>query len=49
MVFVIDAQVAGVSGDMLLSSHVKIGAIKSKIIDGIRSAESFCKDVKIKK
>jgi len=49
MVFVIDAQVASVSGDMLLSSLVNIGANKSKIIDGIRSAESLCKDVKIKK
>jgi len=49
MVFVIDAQVAGVSGDMLLCSLVNIGANKSKIIDGIRSAESLCKDVKIKK
>jgi len=49
MVFVIDAQVAGVSGDMLLSSLVNIGANKSKIIDGIRSTESLCKDVKIKK
>jgi len=49
MVFVIDAQVAGVSGDMLLSSLVNIGANKSKIIGGIRSAESLCKDVKIKK
>ena len=49
MVFVIDAQVAGVSGDMLLSSLVNIGANKSKIIDGIRNAESLCKDVKIKK
>jgi len=49
MVFVIDAHVAGISGDMLLSSLVNIGANKSKIIDGIRSAESLCKDVKIKK
>jgi len=49
MVFVIDAQVAGISGDMLLSSLVNIGANKSKIIDGIRSAESLCKDVKVKK
>jgi len=49
MVFVIDAQVAGISGDMLLSSLVNIGANKSKIINGIRSAESLCKDVKIKK
>jgi len=49
MVFVIDAQVAGISGDMLLCSLVNIGANKSKIIDGIRSAESLWKDVKIKK
>jgi len=49
MVFVIDSQVAGISGDMLLSSLVNIGANRSKIIDGIRSAESLCKDVKIKK
>jgi len=49
MVFVIDAQVAGVSGDMLLCSLVNIGANKSKIIDGIRSAASLCKDVKVKK
>jgi len=49
MVFVIDAQVAGVSGDMLLCSLVNIGANKSKIIDGIRSAELLCKDVKVKK
>jgi len=49
MVFVIDAQVAGISGDMLLCSLVNMGANRSKIIDGIRSAESLCKDVKIKK
>jgi len=49
MVFVIDAQVAGISGDMFLCSLVNIGANKSKIIDGIRSAESLCKGVKVKK
>jgi len=49
MVFVIDAQVAGISGDMLLCSLVNMGANRSKIIDGIRNAESLCKDVKIKK
>ena len=49
MVFVIDAQVAGISGDMLLCGLVNIGANRSKIIDGIRSAESLCKDVKVKK
>ena len=49
MVFVIDAQVAGISGDMLLSSLVNIGANKSKIIDGIHNAELLCKGVKVKK
>ena len=49
MVLVIDAQVAGVSGDMLLCGLVNIGANRSKIIDGIRIAESLCKDVKVKK
>jgi len=48
MVFVIDAQVAGVSGDMLLCSLVNIGANRSKIIDGISNAEKFCKGVKVK-
>jgi len=48
MVFVIDAQVAGVSGDMLLCSLVNIGANRSKIIDGISNAERFCKGVKVK-
>ena len=49
MVLVIDAQVAGISGDMLLCGLVNIGANRSKIIDGIRIAESLCKDVKVKK
>ena len=49
MVLVIDSQVAGVSGDMLLCGLVNIGANRSKIIDGIRCAELLCKDVKVKK
>jgi len=48
MVFIIDAQIAGVSGDMLLCSLVNIGANRSKIIDGISNAERFCKGVKVK-
>ena len=48
MVFVIDAQIAGVSGDMLLCSLVNIGANRSKIIEGISNAERFCKGVKVK-
>ena len=49
MVLVIDSQIAGISGDMLLCSLVNMGANSSKIIDGIRNAESLCKDVKVKK
>ena len=49
MVLVIDSQIAGISGDMLLCSLVNMGANRSKIIDGIRNAESLCKDVKVKK
>jgi len=49
MVLVIDSQIAGISGDMLLCSLVNMGANRSRIIDGIRNAESLCKDVKVKK
>ena len=41
MVIVIDPQIAGISGDMLLSALVNLGANKSKIIDGIKTAEKF--------
>lgn len=49
MVLVIDAQIAGISGDMLLSSLVSLGANKSKVIDGVYSVENFLKDSKIKR
>ncbi|MFZ0185175.1 MAG: nickel pincer cofactor biosynthesis protein LarC [Nitrosotalea sp.] len=49
MVLVIDAQIAGISGDMLLSSLVSIGANKSKVIDGIYSVEEYLKGSKITK
>ncbi|MDH3191522.1 MAG: nickel pincer cofactor biosynthesis protein LarC [Nitrosopumilus sp.] len=41
MVVVIDPQIAGISGDMLLCSLVDLGANKTKIIDGIKSLEKF--------
>ncbi len=47
MVLVIDAQIAGISGDMLLSSLVSIGANKSKVIDGVHSVEDYLKGSKI--
>ena len=43
----IDAQVAGISGDMILSSLVSLGASKPRIIEGIHTAESFLDDSKI--
>ncbi len=39
MVIVIDPQIAGISGDMMLCALVNLGASKSKIIEGIRTAE----------
>ena len=45
----IDAQISGISGDMILSSLVSLGADKSKIIDGAHMAESYLENSKIKK
>jgi pyridinium-3,5-bisthiocarboxylic acid mononucleotide nickel chelatase len=47
MVLVIDSQIAGISGDMLLSSLINLGANKSKVIDGIYLVENYLKDSKI--
>ncbi|MCV0399971.1 MAG: nickel pincer cofactor biosynthesis protein LarC [Nitrosarchaeum sp.] len=47
MVVVIDPQIAGISGDMLLCSLVDLGANKAKIIEGIRSIEKFLPNSKI--
>lgn len=47
MVLVIDPQIAGISGDMLLSSLVDIGATKSKVIDGLHVIEEYLKGSKI--
>jgi len=43
----IDAQIAGISGDMILSSLVNLGANKSRVIEGIYIAESFLDNSKI--
>ena len=43
----IDAQIAGISGDMILSSLVSLGANKSRIIEGVYTAESFLDNSKI--
>ena len=49
MVVVIDPQIAGISGDMLLCSLVDLGASKNKIIDGIKKSEKFLLNSTIEK
>ncbi|MGQ0771848.1 MAG: nickel pincer cofactor biosynthesis protein LarC [Nitrososphaerota archaeon] len=49
MVLVIDPQIAGISGDMLVSSLVHLGAKKSKIIDGVMVSQNYLRGSSIKK
>ena len=49
MVIVVDPQIAGISGDMLLCSLVDLGADKNQIVEGIKKIEKFLPDSKINK
>lgn len=49
MVLVVDPQIAGISGDMILSSLVHLGANKNKIIDGVSISQNYLRGSKIKK
>jgi hypothetical protein len=49
MVVVIDPQIAGISGDMLLCSLINLGADKKRVIDGIKMSEKFLSNSSIKK
>ncbi|MDC0173945.1 DUF111 family protein, partial [Nitrosopumilus sp.] len=49
MVIVIDPQIAGISGDMLLCSLVDLGADKNQIVEGIKKIVKFLPDSKIDK
>ena len=49
MVLVIDPQIAGVSGDMLLCSLIDLGADKRRVIAGINQSEKFLSNSTIEK
>jgi len=46
-VAIIDSQVAGIAGDMLMSSLVDAGANKTKVIEAIFACQNFVKDSRI--
>ncbi len=48
-IVIIDSQVAGIAGDMLMASLVDAGANKTKVIDGIFACQDFLKGSKIAK
>ena len=48
-IVIIDSQIAGISGDMLLSSLVDIGANKKKVVDSIYACQDYFEGSKIRK
>ena len=49
MVIIIDPQIAGISGDMILCSLVDLGADKNEIINGVKKIEKFLPESNINK
>ena len=49
MVLIIDAQIAGISGDMFLCALVDLGADKNKILEGVKKSQHLLPDSSIKK
>lgn len=49
MTLIIDPQIAGISGDMILCSLVDLGANQTKIINGVSTAQKFLTGSKINK
>ena len=47
-IVIIDSQIAGISGDMLLSSLIDVGANKKKVIASIYSCQNYFKGSKIR-
>lgn len=47
MLVVFDCQISGISGDMLLSSLIDIGANKKRVIDAIMSCQNFLEGSKV--
>lgn len=47
-IIIIDSQIAGISGDMLLSSLIDVGANKKKVIDSIYVCQNYFKGSKIR-
>ncbi|MBE44691.1 MAG: TIGR00299 family protein [Thaumarchaeota archaeon] len=47
MLALVDCQISGISGDMLLSSLIDIGANKKRVIDAVMSCQNFFEGSKI--
>ncbi len=48
-IMIIDCQIAGISGDMFLSSLIDLGANKNKVTEAIKSCQYYLEQTEIKK